>query len=285
MITGYSNIISVTTSAPSLLLDLYPSAAAAYSVRLLRSAYTGSAIQVRRSSDNTTQNIGFTAVGNLDTAALLSFVGTGATDNGFVTTWYDQSGNGKNAINTTGIFQPLIVSAGALLTLNSKSAIRFDGSNDSLDKTSFGFPTTKISLVKVNNRIGSSQNYDSIGYTVTGGIINDNENGLIGFIGRPSGASFFLGDSGFASTNNQILQFNIYDGTALKASTNGNTFGTASVSSNPIVYGSQILNIGSGGNGVDYGNGNTQELVIWDVDQTSNKLGIETNVNTYYGTY
>jgi hypothetical protein len=264
------------------LLDTYPNAAAAYSLRKLRSAYTSSAIRVRRSSDNTEQDIGFTALGNLDTAALTSFCGSG---NGFVTTWYDQSGNGRNATQTTAISQPLIVSAGVLLTLNSKSAIRFDGSNDNLNKTSFGFPTTKISTVKVNNRIGSSQNYDSIGYTPGGGMINANEGGSIGFLGRPSGGSFFNASSGFPSTNNQILQLNIYDGSNLKASTNGNGFGTASVISNPIVYGSQILNIGSGGNNTDYGNGNTQELVIWAVDQTTNKLGIETNINTYYGIY
>jgi hypothetical protein len=52
MITPYSNIISVTTlEAP--LLDTYSGAAAAYSLRLLRSAYTGDAIRVRRASDNT----------------------------------------------------------------------------------------------------------------------------------------------------------------------------------------------------------------------------------------
>jgi hypothetical protein len=267
-----------------LLLDTYPNAAAAYSLRKLRTAYTGNAIRVRR-TDLTESNIGFTAAGNLDTAALLSFTGTGALDNGFITTWYDQSGNSKDAIQTTAISQPLIVSAGVLLTLNSKSAIRFDGSNDNLNKTSFGFPTTKISTVKVNNRIGSSQNYDSIGYNPGGGMINANEGGSIGFLGRPSGGSFFNASSGFPSTNNQILQLNIYDGSNLKASTNGNGFGTASVISNPIVYGNQILNIGSGGNNADYGNGNTQELVIWAVDQTTNKLGIETNINTYYGIY
>ncbi len=39
------------------LLDQYPSAAVAYSVRKLRAAYTGNAIRVRRSSDNTEQEI------------------------------------------------------------------------------------------------------------------------------------------------------------------------------------------------------------------------------------
>jgi len=80
------------------LLDLYPSAAAAYSVRKLRTAYTGSAIRVRRSSDNTEQNIGFTALGNLDDSALTTFC---SGTNGFVTTWYDQSGNANNAVQTT----------------------------------------------------------------------------------------------------------------------------------------------------------------------------------------
>ena len=56
------------------LLDLFPNAAAAYSLRKLRAAYSGSAVRVRRSSDNTEQDIGFTAQGELDTASLLSFV-------------------------------------------------------------------------------------------------------------------------------------------------------------------------------------------------------------------
>jgi hypothetical protein len=41
------------------LLDTYSGAAAAYSLRLLDSSYVGSAIRVRRSSDNTEQDIGF----------------------------------------------------------------------------------------------------------------------------------------------------------------------------------------------------------------------------------
>ena len=40
-------------------------AAAAYSVRRLSSSYAGYAITVRRSSDNTTQDISFTAGGDL----------------------------------------------------------------------------------------------------------------------------------------------------------------------------------------------------------------------------
>ena len=112
-------------AAPSLLLDLYPSAAAAYSVRKLRTAYTGSAIRVRRSSDNAEQDIGFVA-GNLDTTALTTFCL--ATD-GFVTTWYDQSGNAANATQTTAANQPVIVTAGVVNIVNSKPAVYFNNGN------------------------------------------------------------------------------------------------------------------------------------------------------------
>ena len=59
----------------TLLLNDYPGAAAAYSLRKLNNAYAGSAVRVRRSSDNTEQDIGF-VLGQLDTTSLSTFVGT-----------------------------------------------------------------------------------------------------------------------------------------------------------------------------------------------------------------
>ena len=62
---------------PSKLLDIYTgTAATAYSLRRLSSTYTGSAIRVRRSSDNVSQDIGFDVNGDLDTTALTTFVGS-----------------------------------------------------------------------------------------------------------------------------------------------------------------------------------------------------------------
>lgn len=101
------------------LLDSY-TAAVGYSLRKLRTAYSGSAVRVRRSSDNAEQDIGF-ASGRLDTASLLSFCGVG---NGFVTTWYDQVGS-TNATQTTAGSQPQIVDTGSLIVSEfSKPAIR-----------------------------------------------------------------------------------------------------------------------------------------------------------------
>ena len=109
------------------LLDVYPNAKAAYSLRKLSSTYTGSCIRVRRSSDNTEQDIGFVS-NELDTTALLSFVGA---NNGHVTTWYNQKGTGDNLNNITAINHPLIVNSGVVETVNGKPAILGD-SNDLL---------------------------------------------------------------------------------------------------------------------------------------------------------
>jgi|DEB0MinimDraft_6_1074348.scaffolds.fasta_scaffold00137_9 hypothetical protein len=55
------------------MLDQYGDAAAAYSLRKLRNGYTGDAIRVRRSSDDTERDIGFYD-NELDTVALLDWV-------------------------------------------------------------------------------------------------------------------------------------------------------------------------------------------------------------------
>ena len=57
---------SGAVAAASYLLDTYSGSAVAYSLRKLSLAYSGSAIRVRRSSDNAEQNIGFDASGNFD---------------------------------------------------------------------------------------------------------------------------------------------------------------------------------------------------------------------------
>lgn len=112
---------SLSTSARGLDL-LSVAAASAYSLRRLRAAYAGQAIRVRRSSDNAEQDIGFTADGGLDTAAMLTFIGANSA---FVTTWYDQSGNTRDATQTTAADQPRIVNAGVVDTANGRPSIIF----------------------------------------------------------------------------------------------------------------------------------------------------------------
>jgi|GEM_PF-7101210 len=109
------------------LLDAYPGAYAAYSLRRLSSTYSGPAIRVRRSSDNAEQEFGFGADDYLDTAGVVAFVGSG---NGYVTTWYDQTG-GEAMTNADVLRQPYIVKDGIIeSTGTGLPAVYFEASSD-----------------------------------------------------------------------------------------------------------------------------------------------------------
>lgn len=106
----------------NLFLDNYPSASVAYSLRKLKSSYSGNCITVRRSSDNATQDIGFDGSGFLDTSSIKTFVGSSS---GYVSKWYDQSGNARDMVQATAGNQPRIINAGVVERKNGKVSIRF----------------------------------------------------------------------------------------------------------------------------------------------------------------
>ena len=105
--------------------------AQAYGLRKTVVGYSGYAIKVRRSSDNTEQDIGFSG-NDLDTAALLTFCGAGS---GYVSKWYDQSGNSRDMAQATTGSQPKIVNSGVLVTNNGRAAMLFDGTDDYMERT------------------------------------------------------------------------------------------------------------------------------------------------------
>lgn len=94
---------------------------AGFALVKLRTAYAGSCLRIRRSSDNAEQDIGFDGDNVIDWAAVSAFIGGGS---GFVRTWYDQSANANHAGQATTANQP------ALDVANTR--INFDGSNDVL---------------------------------------------------------------------------------------------------------------------------------------------------------
>ena len=93
--------------------------------RQLTKTYSGNLFTVRRSSDNTSQDIGFTVTGEANVAALTAFVGSGT---GYVTKIYDQSGQGNNVTQTNAAYQPVIVSAGTVQYLNGHLTMLCSGS-------------------------------------------------------------------------------------------------------------------------------------------------------------
>ena len=296
MITPYSNIISVTTLS-SLLLDTYTGAAAAYSLRRLSGSYTGSAIEVRRDSDNATQDIGF--VNNeLDTTTLSTFCS--GTD-GFVTTWYDQSGNGYDATQSTASDQPKIYDSSiGLIEENGKPALEFDGSDDKLLALNFtNAETMTIHPVFKQNTSGYkllwSHNYGSNAQNTGRFIAPKVSANLEDWI---SGDLLFCGD-GYVSIqdprfigNNSLslltqYLLSMYLGTSISnIYANGNNL-ISRISTNqslPI----ETSNMAIGGRSAgpaEYFDGIIQEFIIYNSDQSSNRSGIESNINDFYSIY
>ena len=73
--TGMTEDLAISTLAGD-----YGTPAAAYSVRKVRTAYSGALMDVRRSFDNVTSSIGFVSNGDLDTGSLLDWVVPGRND-------------------------------------------------------------------------------------------------------------------------------------------------------------------------------------------------------------
>lgn len=102
------------------LVSAVPALAISTCRTIVEAHATNNILEVRRSTDNTTQAIG-QVMSELDQASVTAFVGSGS---GYYKTLYDQSGNGRNFAQATAANQPRLVAAGTLETLNTKPAMR-----------------------------------------------------------------------------------------------------------------------------------------------------------------
>jgi len=282
------------------LLDTYTGAAAAYSLRLLRTAYTGDAIEVRRASDNTTQDIGF--VNNeLDVTSLESFC---SGTNGFVTTWYDQSGNGNDATQTTAANQPQIVSSGSVIEVNNKPTVQFTNTSQqtlSYSTTIWTYTGDSTLFHVSRNRNSGSSQYASI---ISQGGGNVNKALGIQWQKFPSTATQASTDiyapggmstSATQSINTQYLAtFQWQDWSTHK--TNGDTIIAINGSNQSLsAYGSNPTGLVStprliGGFIANNSNanflGDIQEIVIYTTALSQTDIdGAETNINDFYSIY
>jgi hypothetical protein len=267
-------LISVTPP-----LDTYTGAAAAYSLRKLRAAYNGPAIRVRRSSDGTTLDVGFDANGNLDTASMLSFVGAG---NGFVSIWYDQSGNSLNMVQNTSVLQPTIVTAGSVKTDVGKPSILFNQQRLILPSTNMN--VSSLSLFYVGNSYGGNANYG-------------------GLIVMSSSTPIDNPEIGFGKTTKTVAYWN--GGYALNADYGMNVTKVYSsfITGNKTIdlYGNNIL-LGTGTRAGTFSNiteltfggynlyngwqlGYMSECILYITTQTANRTGMSSNMNSFYSIY
>ena len=158
------------------LLDIVPGAALANSYRLLSKDYSGNANEVRRSSDNDQQNIGFVD-NSYDSPSLAFFV----TNDGYEATRYDQSSNGRDLVMPTAANQLQIVDSGSEVKDNGFTvATNLRGSESYIETNQFTpltgeryvvFAVIRISKIGLGrfiafsdrNFIGSNNGYFLIG--------------------------------------------------------------------------------------------------------------------------
>jgi hypothetical protein len=277
-VATYHNLISQLQSnlrRQNTLLDNFSGAAAAYSLRRIGpSSYFGPAIRVRRDSDNTLRDIGFTPDGQLDTVGLLDFVGV--TGSGFVNTWYDQSGNGNNATQATAGNQPLVIISGSVVVENIKPALRFDGIDDFVSFGNIFNNTTAASafiIAKAN-------------LAATSG-----ENGLWD-IGTPASTNLnFVNGSydGFNSTTRYfwVNPFN-YSNPFIASVISRNNLYSFNANSNQVFQSTSNTYTTKSGNSLgktsqtQVWKGVIHELALYPSDQTTNRAAIESAQNSNY---
>lgn len=258
------------------LLNIYTNATAAYSLRKLKSDYLGSVIRIRRSSDNTELNIRFDSNGVLDIASISAFC---SNSWGYITTWYDQSGNSNDMIQEIASCQPIIWNGSIILRGNKPSILNTSGSQ----------------FFKLNNPINLGKNHTFFA------VIDFESTGkeYIGDYGTGHSSSW-----AFLQTSGEYGSQRSYSNSGVQLSTDRSLFTLTRVTQ----YGqSQSLvrnfqnSLQSGvsfnvyndfwfsnlsGEDQSYGFvGYQQECIIYSFDMSNVRSLVENNINSYYSIY
>jgi hypothetical protein len=263
---AFSSFSNAKSQARPKLLNNFPSAAAAYSVRQLNANYTGPLMRI----DN-----GYTELdiyplpnGDLDVSSILEHASVSPSGDAGVAVWYDQSGNGNDAVQATNANQPLIASSNAVVYENGKPAVEFDGVGDGFSLSS-AVGSSVVKYAFTTHSVNSSDTSWS--------LFTDNNNSAvvpIGQSGSSSAAAF-----GFTITN-------FYkDGVSLSISSRDDVYQSYKLGEQSLT----TLHLGTDGFIQSLFNriaflieGKVQETIIYESDQSSNRKEIESNINKYF---
>jgi hypothetical protein len=245
------------------------------------------------SMSSTLANLDATATGRgLSTSSTLGdLVDQGGSDySGYVTTWYDQSGNDRDATQTTAGEQPRIVLTGTLDT----------GSNSIVALYMYKVDDDHFSLPALGISGSSNRSVFSVAENDSG----DRRTILTQNPGGGSSTRWTFTWNSDATPNLRIEIAGAGDDTALstnadmmllEAHLSGTTLGDhtlAADNSTEALTGTATVNTTDSGNILggttttdDTWDGYMQEIIIYGSDQSSNRSGINSNINTYYGLY
>jgi hypothetical protein len=205
---------------------------------------------------------------------------------GFVETWYDQSGNGNDAVQQVSGSQPKIVDAGVLVS----GGIEFDGVDDYLTT-----PSLYSSDISIFNAITSSNTVNTNNFMRMVHLCDGSDSfqlargGGVDDIGKlmSKNTSFQSGAIGFK--HGDINGLNLIS--AITSSTNTDAYVDSSLQSNftdvlgagnstPTTIGARDDLLSS-----SFFAGSYAEIIIYNSDQSANRAAIETNINDHYDIY
>ena len=224
------------------------------------------------------------ADGNTGSYTISDFEIVSHSSSGFVETWYDQSGNGKDAVQETAGNQPLIVSAGSVL-----SGLDFDGSTSSrtLVAPSVTGLAGSLSIFSVSVR-DATGNTVSLSNSSSGGRYFAIQEGGSTSVANPRNtASITVSDS--VSGANRLTFAVTTGATSTSVGANSSAVTTSTSDYGDDFSGSHINQIAIGvlrtASPTGYFNGRINEILVYNSDQTDNRAAVETNINSHYSLF
>jgi len=203
---------------------------------------------------------------------------------GFVETWYDQSGNGKDAVQETAANQPLIVSAGVVLT-----GLDFDGSTSSrtLVAPSVTGLAGSLSIFSVSVR-DATGNTVSLSNSSSGGRYFAIQEGGSTSVANPRNITSITVSDSVSGANR--LTFAVTTGaTSTSVGANSSAVTTTTDDYGDDFSGTHINQIAIGvlrtASPTGYFNGRINEILVYNSDQTDNRSAVETNINSHYSLF
>lgn len=238
----------------------------------MRTGYAGSCIRVRRSSDNTEQDIGFDASGNLNLSALTTFVGA---NSGFVVVWYDQSGNVRNATQGTAANQPQIIDTGGLQTVQGKPSIFFS-TNRRLTYTNNASQPITVSIVeRTTSSVTNAHLTDGLNASTDRILVSMQDGGYSMY----AGVGIATANSAYPFSNTYILT-SLFNLTQSQGYVNGNL----AVSGNVGTFNMTSQSLGAGTSGNVSINGWISETIGFNsLLSSTDRLVLERTQGAYFG--
>ena len=289
LLSYYMAIQKKPSSGGELLFDTYGQGIAGFSLRLLKSDYTGYCIKVRRSSDDTTQDIGFVD-GSLDIDSLLSFVGSGS---GYVHTWYNQGSENANFVQTTNTKQPRIVNSGNIEADGNKPCMRFLGGQCLSAGNNFGnFPIQTNESYIYSIGVGSITNNYEVFYGKFDNIGGYDRRAILTYDNKDQLNMYTQVVANNIKSTRAIHSFMTYNDGINTTVTNNYYYRDGVVMNNAIGFGytsnlNFLIGAGSlnGGGEFWYMNGICQELIVNKTNTAPPLSDIHTDINSFYGIY